>query len=151
MSDSPDPAQVPCIAVVENMAYFDGAGQRFFPFGEGSGARICSEFGLPNLTRMPIIPELSAAGDGVAPQPNSEQGVPDLQQLRGFSEVYGCQVAHPQSVYAAGHLMQHVLCGCLQCRIRLQNGARLDGLVAASPVLVGVRLPAGRQQCSAPG
>ena len=56
--------QVPCIAVVENMAYFDGAGQRYYPFGQGSGARICSEFGLPNLTRMPIIPELSAAGDG---------------------------------------------------------------------------------------
>ena len=62
---------VPCAAVAENMAYFDGEdGRRYRPFGEGSGARIVRDFGLPNLVQFPIVPELSAAGDGA---PRDEQ------------------------------------------------------------------------------
>ena len=56
---------VPCAAVAENMAFFDGDdGRRYRPFGAGSGARIVRDFGLPNLVQFPIVPELSAAGDG---------------------------------------------------------------------------------------
>ncbi len=56
---------VPCVAVVENMSYFDAPdGARYHPFGSGSGERIASEFGLPHLIRFPIVPDLSAAGDG---------------------------------------------------------------------------------------
>ncbi|KAK9835351.1 hypothetical protein WJX81_004228 [Elliptochloris bilobata] len=59
---------VPCAAVAENMAFFDGDdGRRYRPFGEGSGARIVRDFGLPNLVQFPIVPELSAAGDGGRP------------------------------------------------------------------------------------
>ena len=59
---------VPCVAVVENMSYFDGDdGKRYYPFGTGSGERIQREFGLPNLVKFPIVADLSAAGDGGKP------------------------------------------------------------------------------------
>ncbi|KAL3148584.1 hypothetical protein ABBQ38_014015 [Trebouxia sp. C0009 RCD-2024] len=58
---------VPCVAVVENMSYFEVDGVRHLPFGAGSGDRIVRDFGLPNLVRFPIIADLSAAGDGGRP------------------------------------------------------------------------------------
>lgn len=59
--------QVPCVAVVENMSYFEVDGVRHKPFGEGSGRRICEDYGVPNLFEMPIVPELSACGDSGKP------------------------------------------------------------------------------------
>jgi Mrp family chromosome partitioning ATPase len=32
-------AKVPCVAVVENMCYFDADGKRYYPFGQGSGTQ----------------------------------------------------------------------------------------------------------------
>ncbi|KAL0038142.1 hypothetical protein WJX79_004577 [Trebouxia sp. C0005] len=58
---------VPCVAVVENMSYFEVDGVRHLPFGAGSGDRIVRDFGLPNLIRFPIVADLSAAGDGGRP------------------------------------------------------------------------------------
>lgn len=52
------------MAVVENMSFFEAEGKRYFPFGKGSGERIQKDFGLPNLLRLPIVADLSAAGDG---------------------------------------------------------------------------------------
>lgn len=37
--------KVPCIAVVENMCYFDADGKRYYPFGEGSGSQACFNSG----------------------------------------------------------------------------------------------------------
>jgi len=58
---------VPCVAVVENMSYFDVDGVRHLPFGAGSGDRIVRDFGLPNLIRFPIVADLSLAGDAGRP------------------------------------------------------------------------------------
>eukprot|EP00793_Prasinoderma_coloniale_P001195 PRCOL_00006186-RA len=55
--------RVPCAAVVENMAHFDAGGERHYPFGKGSGERICEAYGVPHLLEVPIEPALSAAGD----------------------------------------------------------------------------------------
>ena len=54
---------VPCVRVVENMSYFEVDGVKHKPFGEGSGAAICEQYGVPNLLQMPIVPDLSACGD----------------------------------------------------------------------------------------
>ncbi|CAM6113373.1 unnamed protein product [Calypogeia fissa] len=67
--------KVPCIAVVENMCYFDGDDKRYFPYGKGSGAKVVQQFGIPHLYELPIRPELSASGDtGVPEVVNDPQG-----------------------------------------------------------------------------
>ncbi|KAF6266708.1 P-loop containing nucleoside triphosphate hydrolase protein [Scenedesmus sp. NREL 46B-D3] len=68
---------VPVVSVVENMSYFDGEdGKRYRPFGEGSGQRVQEDFGIPNLVRFPIVPDLSAAGDNGLPLVVSEPAGP---------------------------------------------------------------------------
>lgn len=60
--------QVPCVAAVENMSYFDGDdGKRYYPFGSGSGERVRDDFGVPHLLRFPISSAISSAGDGTPP------------------------------------------------------------------------------------
>eukprot|EP00897_Mesotaenium_endlicherianum_P002466 jgi/Mesen1/2247/ME000153S01474 len=61
--------KVPCVAVVENMCYFDGDdGKRYHPFGTGSGKQVVQQFGIPHLFELPIRSELSAAGDCGQPE-----------------------------------------------------------------------------------
>ncbi|BAF06000.2 Os01g0719700 [Oryza sativa Japonica Group] len=63
--------KVPCVAVVENMCYFDADGKRFYPFGQGSGAqarKVVQQFGIPHLFDLPIRPTLSASGDTGIPE-----------------------------------------------------------------------------------
>jgi DUF971 family protein len=64
--------RVPCVAVVENMAFLDLPGAPagtppMRPFGVGSGAAVCSQFGVPHLIELPIEAALSAAGDSGRP------------------------------------------------------------------------------------
>ncbi|BDA43886.1 Iron-sulfur cluster carrier protein [Coccomyxa sp. Obi] len=76
---------VPCAAVAENMSFFDGHdGTRYHPFGTGSGDRVQADFGIPHLVRFPILPELSAAGDGGRPLVVSD---PASQTAEAFMEL----------------------------------------------------------------
>ncbi|XP_029118741.1 fe-S cluster assembly factor HCF101, chloroplastic isoform X2 [Elaeis guineensis] len=60
--------KVPCVAVVENMCYFDADGKRYYPFGKGSGTQVVQQFGIPHLFDLPIRSTLSASGDSGTPE-----------------------------------------------------------------------------------
>jgi len=82
--------EVPCVAVAENMAYFDGDdGKRYYPFGEGSGKRIQEDFGIPWLVKFPIDPRLSEAGDGGRPLVVAD---PAGKTAQVFQELGACVV-----------------------------------------------------------
>lgn len=82
--------EVPCVAVAENMSYFDGDdGKRYQPFGQGSGDRIQQDFGIPHLIQFPIDPRLSAAGDQGKPLVVSD---PTGDTAQVFQELGACVV-----------------------------------------------------------
>jgi ATP-binding protein involved in chromosome partitioning len=60
---------VPILGVVENMAWFTPPGQseRFHLFGQGGGAKIEREFGVPLLGQVPIEVAVREGGDSGRP------------------------------------------------------------------------------------
>jgi ATP-binding protein involved in chromosome partitioning len=70
---------VPILGVVENMSYFEApdTGTRYAIFGEGGGARVAEEFGVPLLGQVPLEMETRRGGDAGIPivvgQPASSQ------------------------------------------------------------------------------
>jgi ATP-binding protein involved in chromosome partitioning len=57
--------EVPVLGIVENMSYFvcPGSAERHHIFGEGGGARVAGEYGLPLLGEIPIDPAIRVGGD----------------------------------------------------------------------------------------
>jgi ATP-binding protein involved in chromosome partitioning len=60
---------VPILGVVENMAWFSppGSSERYHLFGQGGGAKIEREFGVPLLGQIPIEIAVREGGDGGTP------------------------------------------------------------------------------------
>ena len=70
---------VPVIGIVENMSYFvaPDTGKQYAIFGEGGGAKVADEFGVPLLARIPLEMDTRKGGDTGTPivvgQPRSAQ------------------------------------------------------------------------------
>jgi ATP-binding protein involved in chromosome partitioning len=63
--------------VVENMSWFTGDdGTRYELFGQGGGAELAGDLGVPLIGRIPLIPALREGGDNGRPvtvtDPNGE-------------------------------------------------------------------------------
>jgi ATP-binding protein involved in chromosome partitioning len=77
---------VPILGIVENMSHFiaPDTGTRYAIFGEGGGARVAAEFGVPLLGQIPLEMETRKGGDTGVP---IVVGQPGSAQARAFHEV----------------------------------------------------------------
>ena len=78
---------VPMLGIVENMAWFTppGSTERYKIFGEGGGARIEREFGLPLLGQIPIEMAVREGGDKGRPVVHAHPESETAQALRSIA------------------------------------------------------------------
>src|SRR5262245_30771950 len=88
---------VPVLGVVENMSYFvaPDTGTRYAVFGEGGGAHIAEEFGVPLLGQIPLEIETRKGGDAGVP---ITVGQPASAQAAAFRDVAAGVVARIEAV-----------------------------------------------------
>ena len=55
--------RVPVLGIVENMSYLETNGQQLRLFGQGGGAKLAAEAGVPFLGELPIDPRVAECGD----------------------------------------------------------------------------------------
>ena len=84
--------EVPCLGVVENMSWFTppGSTERYPIFGEGGGAEIEREFGLPLLGQVPIGLGVREGGDRGLPITLAD---PDSEIAAAFRSIAGATAA----------------------------------------------------------
>jgi len=90
---------VPILGIVENMSYFiaPDTGRRYGIFGEGGGARVAEEFGVPLLGQIPLEMETREGGDSGVP---ITVGKPESAQAQAFRKIAGAAVARVEAVAA---------------------------------------------------
>jgi ATP-binding protein involved in chromosome partitioning len=83
------------MGVVENMSWFTGDdGTRYTLFGEGGGAALADELGVPLLARIPFLPAMRAGADDGHPL---RSVAPDSEAARAFDELaHGVVAARPR-------------------------------------------------------
>ncbi len=88
---------VPILGIVENMSYFvaPDTGKTYAIFGEGGGARVAAEFGVPLLGRIPLEIETRQGGDAGVP---IVVGQPDSVQAKVFQRVAAAVIARVDAV-----------------------------------------------------
>jgi ATP-binding protein involved in chromosome partitioning len=88
---------VPVLGLVENMSYFvaPDTGKRYAIFGEGGGARVAEEFGVPLLGQVPLEMETRKGGDAGVP---IVVGQPTSAQANAFREIAAAVMARVDAV-----------------------------------------------------
>ena len=82
---------LPLRGVIENMSWLSSSdGSRQFPFGEGGGAKMADELGVPLLGQIPMASELREGGDQGRPVAASET---PTEVSRAFHELAAAVVA----------------------------------------------------------
>ncbi len=82
---------LPMRGVIENMSWLSSPdGSRQFPFGEGGGAKMAEELGVPLLGQIPMASELREGGDEGRPVAASEN---PSEVSRAFVELAAAVVA----------------------------------------------------------
>ena len=75
-------SHMPIVGVVENMAGFTaGDGVRYNIFGEGGGAELAADLGVPLLGSVPIDPRVAAGADAGAPVVVDQPGSPSSIEI----------------------------------------------------------------------
>lgn len=97
-----DKVNVPCVAVVENMAWFEApeSGVKHFIFGKGHKARLMEQYGVQNSFSMPIDPRLSERGDEGVPFVVSE---PHAEVSKEFERMAGAVVREVAKIQYGGN------------------------------------------------
>lgn len=56
---------IPIVGIVENMSYFvcDKCGEKHYPFGKSNLEEIANKYGIKNVARLPITPDLANQAD----------------------------------------------------------------------------------------
>jgi ATP-binding protein involved in chromosome partitioning len=86
---------LPMRGVIENMSWMTGPdGSRQHIFGEGGGARLAEQLGVPLLGQVPLDPELRAGGDDGRPIVATD---PDSEAARVFADMAAAVVAKGRS------------------------------------------------------
>ena len=76
---------LPLRGVIENMSWFTGAGRTRQPlFGEGGGAQLADELGVPLLGQIPLDPALREGGDEGRPIAVRD---PDSEAAQAFAAI----------------------------------------------------------------
>lgn len=86
---------IPILGVVENMSYFiaPDTGNRYDIFGEGGGAKLAAQYGVPFLGSVPLGIEVRESGDKGVPIVVSQPDSPQAQAFRRVAEEVARQVS----------------------------------------------------------
>ena len=85
--------RAPVLGVVENMAYFENAGQRTHIFGQGGAKRTAEQAGVPFLGEIPIDVALRESADGGEPLVARRPDHPVSQRFREIAETARANIA----------------------------------------------------------